>query len=73
MLKKLESENFLIFLPLRSQPKLDLGSDKIPAYIYMGCEAYSVELLTYIFNLSITFNAVPNIWKFTKVTSPPLP
>ncbi len=55
------------------KPKLSLGPDKIPPYVYKACAHLVVKPLTYIFNLSIRFSKFPSVWKISKITPIPKP
>ncbi len=53
------------------KPKLFLGWDKIPSYVYKACAHLVVKPVTYIFNLSIRSSKFSSVWNISKIT--PIP
>lgn len=52
----------LTYSPLRRCVKF-LFLDDIPQIVYNKCVHPSYNLLTMVFNVSLMFNEIPNIWK----------
>lgn len=66
-LKKFSTEEVLKSIK-KIKPKSTAGPDKIPAFILYDCAHVFCTPLTIIFNLSISTNKYPDIWKVSKIT-----
>jgi hypothetical protein len=53
----------------RLKPSKCVGLDGIPSFIIKGCSDVFIPLLTYIFNLSVSSETFPSLWKETVVVS----
>jgi hypothetical protein len=47
----------------RLRPTKPVGPDGIPSFVTKGCSEIFVPVLKFIFNLSISQNTIPNLWK----------
>jgi hypothetical protein len=54
-----DAQNAIKCLP----PFKSVGLDGIPSICFPGCSAIFVPVFKFIFNLSLSRNAFPNLWK----------
>jgi hypothetical protein len=47
----------------RLRPSKCVGLDDIPSFIIKGCSDVFIPLLTHVFNLSVTCETFPSLWK----------
>jgi hypothetical protein len=47
----------------RLRPSKSVGLDGIPCFVIKGCSEMFVPVLRFIFNLSLSQNTFPNVWK----------